>query len=509
MSGGLSFSALASAPSHTCGLTSAGTAYCWGQNSDGQLGTGSSTGPELCWNVPCSSTPVAVSGGFSFSAIAAGNFHTCGLTNSAAAYCWGANSFGQLGDGSTAISSAPVPIVGEHRFTGLATGGTQQRPPTIGGSTPRGHTCGLTSTATAYCWGLNDRGQLGNGSTTNSVTPIAVSSSLSFSVLALGGFHSCGLTRSGAAYCWGSNIAGQLGNGSTTDASTPVAVAGGLTFTVLGTGRLHTCGLTSDGAAYCWGNNAYGQLGDGSAASYSAAPVAVSGGLSFSSLATGGDFTCGATSAGAVSCWGSNGSGQLGDGSASGSSWIPVAVSGVTISGTSFVDITRVTIGGTALAAITVVSATEISGTTPPGTTSGAQDVMVTSSSRGTGGCTACFTYTQFPGPQGLRLSGTPPDSSRAPGALLMRVDGGPVSAITASGPAVPWASTAATPAHVIVSGALTPGMSLATLVVPDTQESVRRRYRVAVVQAATARGAGYRQLNPTEYVVSITPVGP
>jgi hypothetical protein len=181
----------------------------------------------------------------------------------------------------------------------------------------------------------------------------------------------------------------------------------------------------------------------------------------------------------------------------------------VTISGTSFVDITGVTIGGAALGGVTVVSATEITGTTPPGTTTGAQDVMVTSSSRGTGGCTACFIYTQFPGPLALRLSGAPPDSSRAPGALLMRVDGGPVSAITASGPAVRWASTAATPAHVIVSGALTPGMSLATLVVPDTQESVRRRYSVAVVQVTTARGTGYRQLNPTDYVVSITPVGP
>lgn len=180
----------------------------------------------------------------------------------------------------------------------------------------------------------------------------------------------------------------------------------------------------------------------------------------------------------------------------------------VTITGTSFTDITDVTIGGAALSGITVVSATEITGTTPPGTTTGAQDVVVTSSGRGDGTCPACFTYTQFPGILAVLLSAAPADSSRVLGALLITVAGGPVSAITASGPAIPWASTAPTPAHVIVSGALTPGMSIATLVVPDTQESVRRRYNAVVVQATTTRGAGHRQLNPTDYVVSIAPVG-
>ena len=147
------------------------------------------------------------------------------------------------------------------------------------------HTCALTNTGVAYCWGRNALGQLGTGSTMNSLTPLAVSGSLSFTAVAVDGTHSCGLTSAGAAYCWGGNEERQLGNGSTADSPVPVAVAGGLSFSALAAGGAagstsgssdHTCALTAAGAAYCWGSNAAG-LGDGSTTS-SSRPVAVAGG---------------------------------------------------------------------------------------------------------------------------------------------------------------------------------------------------------------------------------------
>ena len=144
------------------------------------------------------------------------------------------------------------------------------------------HTCGLTSAGQAYCWGDNTYGQLGNGSTAASATPVPVSGILSFLALNTANAHTCALTSSGAAYCWGYNVDGRLGDGSATDRWTPVPVSGGLSFSALAAGAWHTCGLTSAGAAYCWG------------AVYGTAPVTVSGGLSFSALAAvGGEYTCG------------------------------------------------------------------------------------------------------------------------------------------------------------------------------------------------------------------------
>jgi len=181
----------------------------------------------------------------------------------------------------------------------------------------------------------------------------------------------------------------------------------------------------------------------------------------------------------------------------------------VAITGTNFTDITGVTLGGVALTGMTVVSATTITGTTAPGAVTGVQEVVVTSDTRGSGRCAACFSYTQFPGPLMLRLSSAPADSAQPLGALLIRVDGGRLSAIVASGPTLAWTSSATTPAHLIVRGDLIPGMVLATISVPDTQEAVRHQYSASVRQATSRPWTGYRQLNGGAYTVSITVVGP
>jgi alpha-tubulin suppressor-like RCC1 family protein len=279
---GFTFSALAAGGYHTCGLTGSGAAYCWG-----------ATG---------SSIPFPVSGGLRFTTIAPGmGGHICALAGSGAAHCWGANDAGELGDGSTTSRSTPIAVSGGLTFSSLAVG--------------YNYTCALTGSGAAYCWGDNFFGQLGTGSKASSSVPVAVAGGLSFSTLAAAfEDRGCGLTSSGAAYCWGDNFYGQLGTGSTVGSYAPVAVAGGLSFSALALGWGHTCGLTSSGAAYCWGWNNSGQLGNGSSAN-SSVPVAVAGGLSFSALAAGSSYTCGLTSTGSAYCWGYNYHGELGDGS--------------------------------------------------------------------------------------------------------------------------------------------------------------------------------------------------
>jgi alpha-tubulin suppressor-like RCC1 family protein len=317
------FEAIAAGPRHTCGLTSRGVAYCWGNNWEGQLGDGTRTGRT---------GPVPVLGDLVFKTITVGGTHTCGLTTDGAAYCWGNNRFGQLGDGTERNRTSPVSVLGGLRFKTLSAG--------------RAHTCGLTAwndrvTDTmrpgglAYCWGANDVGQLGDDTASNRASPAAVVRSRIFNTLSAGGDHACGIEEQvrrepsgsaivtgGPAYCWGGNWLGQLGDGTTTNPTQPVAVAGGLVFQAISAGTSHTCGLTTEGAAFCWGADGYGAT-----SARLTNPAAVAGGLAFRAISAGEDHACALTTAGAAYCWGSNANGELGDGTTI-SHFGPVAVSG-------------------------------------------------------------------------------------------------------------------------------------------------------------------------------------
>jgi alpha-tubulin suppressor-like RCC1 family protein len=262
----LKFASIDAGAEHTCGLTSDGAAHCWGLNSRGQLGDGTTT---------ARSAPVAVTGGRTFALITAGGFaigHTCALTSSGDAFCWGDNERGQLGLGTGGFGvedltphPSPNRVVAPVAFVALTAG--------LGR-----HTCGLTSTGAAFCWGENTYGALGNNSMSDSAVPIAVSGGLVFAQLVAGGFigHTCGLTANGTAHCWGENERGQVGDGSNLDRLTPTPVAGGLSFASVAAGFRHTCALATTEALYCWGSGAAGQLGNDSTNS-SAVPVAVLG----------------------------------------------------------------------------------------------------------------------------------------------------------------------------------------------------------------------------------------
>jgi alpha-tubulin suppressor-like RCC1 family protein len=319
----INLTSVSSGREHSCALSTTGSAFCWGSNHFGQLGDGS-TG---CDAVKCEGDtnpwPVGVVGGLAFSSLSLGTAHSCGLTARGAAYCWGNNFYGQLGDGSTTSSSVPVAVTAGPSFVSLSAGSV--------------HTCGLTAAGAAYCWGANHSGQLGaaNSETCDSspcsTQPVPVSGGLTFSMVSAGGeHHTCGVTIAGAAYCWGSNLVGQLGDGTTTSSPVPVAVSGQLTFSSLSVGGIRSCGLITSGAAYCWGNNFYGQLGDGSTNS-SSVPMAVSGGLTFFAVSAGGQrHACGLTTSGAAYCWGWNVSGQLGTGSNTGPEECLLPESGLT-----------------------------------------------------------------------------------------------------------------------------------------------------------------------------------
>jgi len=299
------FASIVAGAFHTCGLRSDGAAYCWGDNSYGQLGSG----------FPNNSTrPVVVAGGHVFTKLVAGSQHTCGLKSTGAAYCWGRNDDGELGNGQTTHSSIPVAVSGGMAFASLGTGGY--------------NTCGVLSSGVAYCWGWNEYGQLGDGRFSSAAIPVAVAGSLRFATIGTGrGWHTCGVTDTGLGYCWGRNSSGELGNDSVLVSAVPRAVSGGLSLVAMSTGAFHTCGLTSAAVVHCWGDNHWGELGDDFSGLGRPTPGPVSGSADISMLTAGLGHTCQVSNAGVGSCWGLNGDGQLGDGSTT-QRPTPVAVSG-------------------------------------------------------------------------------------------------------------------------------------------------------------------------------------
>lgn len=257
ITGGLTFLSLSAgrrdaysaSSEHTCGVAADGNAWCWGADDAGQLGTDST--PRTCYtgdighDYPCSDTPVRVGGGaLTFTAISAGGRHTCALAADGTAYCWGDNSWGQLGDSSTLSRAGPMPVRGAPPFVSLAAG--------------TDHTCGLTSGGTAFCWGRNDASQLGLGSQ-DSVphsAPASVAGDVTFTSLDATQ-RTCALTPAGDAYCWGGSVA------------VPTVVGGGLTFRSVGVGPGGApdfvlfgptgvaCGVAADARGYCWTASGY------------------------------------------------------------------------------------------------------------------------------------------------------------------------------------------------------------------------------------------------------------
>ena len=268
----------------------ASAAPCWGMNSNGQLGNNTVTSSS----VPVAVVTSGVLSGVTLTQVSAGTNSTCALSSTRAAYCWGGNSNGQLGNNSTANSPVPVAV----STSGVLSGVTVTQV-----STGNAFACAVGGTGGAYCWGYNASGQLGNATTTSSSVPAAVTttsgalSGVTVTQISAGASYTCALGGTGAPYCWGLNGGGQLGNGSTTTSSVPVAVTisgvlSGVTVTQVSAGNTVACAVGSTGA-YCWGANGSGQAGDGTTTQRNA-PVQVlllSPGAPTGVTATAGDTT--------------------------------------------------------------------------------------------------------------------------------------------------------------------------------------------------------------------------
>ena len=300
---------------HTCAVTTSGGLTCWGDNANGQLGDGTIINKKSPTTVPTLSSGVT--------RVSAGGSHTCALTTGGGLKCWGANNYGQLGDGTTTPRKVPTDVQGlTSNVASIAAGNV--------------HTCAVTISGAAKCWGSGTLGSLGDGTATDKTAPVVVSGlSTGVASLTAGHGHTCVVTTSGAAKCWGYNYSGQVGNGGLYTTQNTPATVNGLSSNValITAGYQHTCALTTLGEALCWGANGYGQIGDGSTTNRSAPTVVSSLNAGTAALSAGFSHTCALTAVGAAKCWGYNNSGQLGDGTTMNRT-TPVPVLGLDSGGT-------------------------------------------------------------------------------------------------------------------------------------------------------------------------------
>jgi alpha-tubulin suppressor-like RCC1 family protein len=277
---------------YTCAIFKDGTARCWGDNNDGQLGDGT-TSDKL--------GPTVVSGLSNVRSISA-SFHssfedrTCVVLEDGTARCWGDNSYDQLGDGTTTDKLIPTVVSGLNNVRSISAGGL--------------HTCALLEDGTARCWGLNVRYQLGDGTTDTKLVPTVVPSLSNVRSILAGYWHTCALLEDGTVCCWGYNFYGQLGDGgSPTHSSVRTVVPSLSNVRSISVGYDHTCAVMEDGTARCWGDNSFGQFGVGT--TYTRGYQTVVSGLSnVRSISAGYGHTCAVLEDGTARCWGFNNYGQ-------------------------------------------------------------------------------------------------------------------------------------------------------------------------------------------------------
>lgn len=288
---------ISSGGSQGCVINSLGETWCWGNGSYGQLGDGLADHDGFPVQVVNFANPSRISAGYST---------TCGVNTSNQAFCWGLGGYGQMGNGTNTTENLSPVAVTIDTVSKISVGGAYQ-------------VCAVTTGGAAFCWGADTWGQLGNGTPladSNVPVPVTGLGAGTMADIAGGGVFTCGLTIGGGVKCWGYNGDGELGNNTTTNSPVPVDVSGFSSgVSAIATGNYHTCALiTADGSVKCWGYNGYGQLGDGTDTNR-LVPTLVDGlGAPAIAISAGGNHTCALLNDGTIQCWGDNSDGELGIG---------------------------------------------------------------------------------------------------------------------------------------------------------------------------------------------------
>jgi alpha-tubulin suppressor-like RCC1 family protein len=280
---------------HTCAIATNHALYCWGKNTDGQLGIG----PASAQN-----TPQRVGSSTSWSSVSAGSAFTCARHESGSLYCWGNGASGQLGLGDFDDRNTPKKVVTTIKdWASVDASGS--------------HVCARRAAGSIYCWGNNGSGELGQGAGNpdDRSTPGKVGTSTSWKSVSTGGAATCALHENAAIYCWGSNGQGHLGIGNVGDKSSPTKIPAPTKWTSVSVGQLHTCARHATGSLYCWGYNNDGQLGTGGGGfSSKYTPQKVGTSTSWTGVTAGSSHTCAKHSSGSLYCWGLGTGGRLGTG---------------------------------------------------------------------------------------------------------------------------------------------------------------------------------------------------
>jgi alpha-tubulin suppressor-like RCC1 family protein len=280
---------------HTCAITWSNILKCWGRNNFGQLGVGTSVDSAL---------PVTVDAGTSYVAVSTGGNTSCAIASGGQLKCWGYNGYGSIGDNTTANRTIPIAV----------NVGTLYKQVSTSGNT----TCGITSADVLKCWGNNQYAQLGDGTTVQKMIPTVIDSGVLYKKIVsshISSFYTCGLTTANKIKCWGDNQFGQLGDGTTTTRSLPVAINASKNYVDLSVGYVHSCAIEElTGQLYCWGKNEFGQLGDYTTTMHTSEVIGDMS-KSYSSISLGYNYTCGRTNKNLLRCWGRNDFGQIGDNS--------------------------------------------------------------------------------------------------------------------------------------------------------------------------------------------------
>ena len=280
---------------HSAGVRTNGSAWAWGLNSQGILGDGTTVNK---------SSPVSVIGGFvDWCQVSAGYGHNLGVRTNGTAWAWGYGAYGRLGNGAATNRSSPVSVIGGFVDWSQVSAG-------------REHNLGIRTNGTAWAWGNNALGRLGDGTTVNKSSPISVVGGFTdWCQVSAGSEHSLGVRTNGTAWAWGDNFAGELGINSISDRSSPVSVIGGFCdWCQVSAGCQHSLGVRTNGTAWAWGCNGQGRLGDGTATNRSS-PVSVIGGfIDWCQVSGGCAHSLGVRTNGSLWSWGCNRFGRLGDG---------------------------------------------------------------------------------------------------------------------------------------------------------------------------------------------------